>query len=222
MTSIQINDIGAVTEFGMDMNEPGLYVLRGKQGAGKTTVLRTVQLVTDGRTDVTPTKRDGSKRGEATVAGKTLRIAKQIREEGEEGEETEAADSADQYSLKCSEQPSKGFKAALQKLVPHVLDCCGITQEGYDDGLKVIGASFSWKDGEMSATISAAKKIEGCNSPLILHTPHQSEMTGDALGGKFLSPECVKALHSLAGHAQKYVKGKRGKPELFDQDAAED
>jgi DNA repair exonuclease SbcCD ATPase subunit len=83
MTRIEIQDIGPVEEFRFDLPEPGLYVLRGRQGAGKTTILRTVQLAADGRADVTPTKRDGAKKGEATIAGKTIRIAKQIREEGD-------------------------------------------------------------------------------------------------------------------------------------------
>lgn len=82
-TTIEVHDLGPVTEFEYAMDSPGLHVLRGKQGCGKSTVLRTVQLVTDGRTDQTPTKRDGAKRGEATVAGKTVKISKQIREEGE-------------------------------------------------------------------------------------------------------------------------------------------
>src|SRR5262249_10937389 len=62
---------------------PGLFVLRGAHGSGKTTILRTVQLATDGDTGTRPIKRDGVRAGEATVAGKTLRIAKQIRQEGE-------------------------------------------------------------------------------------------------------------------------------------------
>lgn len=82
-TKIAVRDIGPVTEFEYKMTGPGLHVLRGKQGAGKTTILRTVQLATDGRTDIKPTKRDATRRGEATVAGKVLRIAKRVQEEGE-------------------------------------------------------------------------------------------------------------------------------------------
>jgi hypothetical protein len=80
---IEVNNIGPITEFEYEFSGPGLHILRGKQGAGKTTVLRTAQLAVDGRTDVKPTKRDGSPRGEAVVCGKRLRIAKQVREEGE-------------------------------------------------------------------------------------------------------------------------------------------
>lgn len=82
-TSINIKDIGPVTEFAYELASPGLHVLRGKQGAGKTTILRTVQLAVDGRTDIQPEKRDGSPRGQAEVAGRLLRIARQTRQEGE-------------------------------------------------------------------------------------------------------------------------------------------
>ncbi len=80
---ISIKDLGPVTEFEYQLDSPGLHVLKGRNGCGKTTTLRTVQLATDGNTDVRPGKRDGAPRGEATIAGKTLRVVKQIREEGE-------------------------------------------------------------------------------------------------------------------------------------------
>lgn len=81
---IEVNAVGPVVEFEYEMDEPGVHVLKGDHGAGKTTILRTVQLATDGRADGgKPTKRDGAKRGEATVAGKTITIGKSIREEGE-------------------------------------------------------------------------------------------------------------------------------------------
>jgi energy-coupling factor transporter ATP-binding protein EcfA2 len=80
---IQVNNVGAVVEFEYSLNGPGLHVLLGHQGAGKSTVLRTVELAVDGRCDVKPPKRDGSARGEAYVAGHTLRINKQTRVEGE-------------------------------------------------------------------------------------------------------------------------------------------
>lgn len=81
--NIRVNDIGPVVEFDYELSGHGLHILRGHQGAGKTTILRTVQLASDGRTDVRPTKRDGAKEGAADVAGKSIRIKKQVREEGD-------------------------------------------------------------------------------------------------------------------------------------------
>jgi len=83
MPSIHIENIGPITEFEFQMTEPGLYVLEGNPGAGKSTCIRTIQLVVDGRCDVKPTKRDGANRGLAEVAGKTVRISKTTRSEGD-------------------------------------------------------------------------------------------------------------------------------------------
>lgn len=48
---ISLNNIGPIDEFSYELNGPGLHILRGRQGAGKTTILRTVQLAVDGRSD---------------------------------------------------------------------------------------------------------------------------------------------------------------------------
>lgn len=81
--TISVADVGCVQEFAYIMEQPGLHVLRGDQGVGKTTILRCVQLATGVPTDVRLTKRDGTPRGEATVAGRTIKITRQVREEGE-------------------------------------------------------------------------------------------------------------------------------------------
>lgn len=82
---ISVKDVGPVVEFEYDMKRPGLHVLRGQQGAGKSTCLRLAQLAADGRTDPKPTKRDGAVAGEAIVGGKRLVITKRIEESGELG-----------------------------------------------------------------------------------------------------------------------------------------
>lgn len=82
-TEIRVNDIGPVEDFFYPMNGPGLHVLRGPNGSGKTTILRTAEMIVDGQTDARLQKRDGSKRGVATLSGKTLRVSTQIRHEGE-------------------------------------------------------------------------------------------------------------------------------------------
>jgi hypothetical protein len=83
MPAIEVANIGPVEEFAYDMAEPGLHRLLGKHGAGKTTILRTVQLAAGEKPDVKPGKSDGVARGEATIAGKTLKISRTTREEGE-------------------------------------------------------------------------------------------------------------------------------------------
>lgn len=80
---IRVNDIGPVVEFEYALEGYGLHVLKGKNGAGKTTITRVAELAVDGRTDGKLTHRDGTRRGEAYVAGHTIRISKQTRIEGE-------------------------------------------------------------------------------------------------------------------------------------------
>ncbi len=83
MAEIKVRDIGPVVDFELDMNEPGLWIIKGENGVGKTTVIRTVALAVDGTSDVRLTRRDGATRGEADIAGKKIRVMKTIREEGE-------------------------------------------------------------------------------------------------------------------------------------------
>lgn len=80
---IAIRDIGPVIELEYTMDKPGLHILRGKQGAGKTMTLRAVQWAVDGRTDVRPTRRDGTPRGVASVAGRVLQITRRTSQQGE-------------------------------------------------------------------------------------------------------------------------------------------
>ncbi len=110
MVEINVRDIGPIEEFAYEMRSPGLHVVKGMQGAGKTTILRTVQLAVDGRSDIRPVKRDGSPRGEANIGGKTLRIVKQIREEGELTSGIEGAG-----DLSIADMHSPNFKDAATR-----------------------------------------------------------------------------------------------------------
>ena len=80
--SIEINDIGPIEEFSAEL-QPGITVLRGPQGCGKTTILRTVELGVTGDTTGKLTKRDSAKLGTADIAGKLLKINRVTRSEGE-------------------------------------------------------------------------------------------------------------------------------------------
>lgn len=79
--SFSVQDVGPVTEMRGELHH-GLNVLRGAHGSGKTSILRTLQLLADGRTDVKPTKRDKTPSGRASFAGKTITISRQTRSEG--------------------------------------------------------------------------------------------------------------------------------------------
>lgn len=83
--TISVRNIGPVKEFEATLATPGVHVIRGKQGAGKSTILRTVKFAVDGDCDPKPTNHDDAPAGEACVAGKTLRVMKTVREEGDLG-----------------------------------------------------------------------------------------------------------------------------------------
>lgn len=82
MPSVHIENIGPIPDATFDIN-PGVTVIKGAPGSGKSTALRTIQLAVDGRCDMKPTKRDGANRGLIEVDGKVIRITKTTRVEGE-------------------------------------------------------------------------------------------------------------------------------------------
>lgn len=79
---IEVQNVGPIEESSAQLF-PGVTVLRGRNGVGKTTILRAVQLVVDGRTDRPPTKKDGTPRGTARVGGKSIVVMRTVRHEGE-------------------------------------------------------------------------------------------------------------------------------------------
>jgi energy-coupling factor transporter ATP-binding protein EcfA2 len=83
--TIEVRDIGPVEEFTYTLESPGLHVLLGKQGSGKTTVLRTIELALDSKVDVKPTRRDGARRGVANIAGRVLKLMRTQTSTGEIG-----------------------------------------------------------------------------------------------------------------------------------------
>ena len=82
MPSVHIENIGPIENETFNIS-PGVTVLKGAPGSGKSTALRTIQLVVDGHCDMKPTKRDGTNRGLVEIDGRTVRITKTTRVEGE-------------------------------------------------------------------------------------------------------------------------------------------
>ncbi len=80
-TTIEVNDIGPVSEFEYKLDKPGVYVLCGKHGIGKTTILRLIELLIGGRAD-RPQKSDGAKAGTAAVGDRSIRITKRTTYDG--------------------------------------------------------------------------------------------------------------------------------------------
>lgn len=90
--ALTVKDVGPVAEFAYQLEQPGLHVLVGEKGCGKSTILRTLEMAVGGDpAGPKPTKRDGAKGGQLALGldGKefTLKISRTTRTEGELGVE---------------------------------------------------------------------------------------------------------------------------------------
>lgn len=119
----------------------------------------------------------------------------------------------DEFSLTCSEEPNPEFKAALAGLSKAVDEITEISDT------EVRGVSFSNTNGIMGAVITALKKLDGCNSPLVINTPHKPSSPysqGDPNAeDKCLSSAAVKELKKLQAETEKYIAGERAQGEMF-------
>jgi DNA repair exonuclease SbcCD ATPase subunit len=83
MPTIRLNNIGPIEDASFNLDEPGVFLIEGAPGSGKTTALETIQFVVNGQRGDRVERRDGASRGLAEVAGRTIRISKTTRSEGE-------------------------------------------------------------------------------------------------------------------------------------------
>lgn len=164
---IDVKNIGPVDEFHYELTEPGLHVIRGDQGVGKTTILRTVQVAqgADPDRNVKLKVKDGEKKGTATVGGKTLKIAKAVRQEGDidlddigdldisvvAWPNLKTADKRDAHRIAalCSLAGVKPDTKAFQALC----DECRVTEEDWDE--IVFDADIS---DDIVATVASVKR----------------------------------------------------------------
>lgn len=76
----KLTNIGCIADLAIKL-EPGVNILRGRNGAGKTTASNAIARATGA--EVSLEKRDGSPRGEVTGPGVTLKIGAATRQTGE-------------------------------------------------------------------------------------------------------------------------------------------
>jgi hypothetical protein len=83
MTStITVKNIGPVTDFSTELTKGGgLHVLDGPNGCGKTTILRTIEVLSTGNGKLD--KKDGAKQGEASGFGRVLKVKKRTTHTGD-------------------------------------------------------------------------------------------------------------------------------------------
>jgi len=83
--AIEVEDVGPVEVFGYTMEQPGLHLLEGDHGKGKTTILKTVEIASGVPVKEKPSKRRGAKKGKATIGGKRVSITSKTNTSGDLG-----------------------------------------------------------------------------------------------------------------------------------------
>ena len=115
----------------------------------------------------------------------------------------------DELTMTCTDMPRQDFFTALHNLQRHVGVICEFP-ESYDNGITVLGASFTYANDIMGAIITATKKLKYSVTGLNLSTPHKSSRpySGDNDSG-CLDDETVEALEALQAEAEAYLRGDR-------------
>lgn len=126
----------------------------------------------------------------------------------------------DDYSMSSVDRPTVAFTQALSALSADVVQICELPESDADK-LTIRGVSVTWTSDIMGACITALKRLNTANSPLVINTPHlPSEDYGDN-DGPVLREETALRLHRLLLEAEGYIDGDRAQPSLLkDADVA--
>lgn len=79
--TIKIENCGPIKALEVTLGDPGVYVVRGPNGCGKTTLLDTLDVVTNSG-DRKPTKREGAAVGKVEALGVILRLGQKVTRGG--------------------------------------------------------------------------------------------------------------------------------------------
>lgn len=115
--------------------------------------------------------------------------------------------------LKSKEAPHPDFLAALQALKPDVVKLLELPAS-YGKAITVTGIRLTHVKGKRGVVISCQRKIEGCNSPFNLHTPHMTEASDEDANSTWLSDELLALLDTVEARAKEYIEGVRAQAEL--------
>ena len=117
------------------------------------------------------------------------------------------------HVLKTKEPPHPDFVAALQAFKSEVLKLLELPA-GYGKAMTVTGLALTHAKDRVGVVITSQRKLDGCNSPFNLHTPHLQEAGDDDSAGTWLSDDLLKLIGAVEKHAQDYIDGTRAQAEL--------
>jgi len=130
-----------------------------------------------------------------------------------------ALDKKNEISMKCQEEAHPSFYSALEVLDCEVVNICGFPED-YTQRITVKGVNYFWKDGIMSAMISAQLDLEA-GGKITFNTPKKPEKftKDDPDASDQLSDNCIKKLKELINEAEAYIVGRRKvmQEDLFNQ-----
>lgn len=117
-----------------------------------------------------------------------------------------------EHTMRSSDEPRKEFVDAMHNLSDYVLKVCEF-EPTYREGLTVIGVSFSENDTQgLGITVTALKKLEGRNAPLVINTPFIGQDDEHA-GGWPLGTK--RMIDTLETEADKFRRGDRAQSSMF-------
>ena len=101
------------------------------------------------------------------------------------------------------------FNKSLAMLKPVISEICEADESWDLDTLAVIGLSISYDSNDcMGANITALKKLECANSPLVINTPHLKEPAEEQVPGEYKEDDW-QLIEECMDEAKKYARGER-------------
>jgi len=120
--TFQVHDVNGIADLTLSLTDPGVYVMRGRNGAGKTSALNAVRAALGDRS-ATAQPTDGVRSGTVEGPGVTLHVGKNRRRDG-----TPEVGLADSGPLATLIDPRlKGDEARAKARIQALLQLCPVT-----------------------------------------------------------------------------------------------
>ena len=123
-------------------------------------------------------------------------------------------------TIESAEPPRQELKDAMQNMVDHVIAIAELPAS-WREKLTVRGVTITRNDID-GLVITALRKLDGSNSPLVINTPHFTrEERDENQDTNVYSFECGRDLDQLEKEAFLYADGKRQQHQLFAPEPAD-
>ncbi|MDZ7763236.1 MAG: hypothetical protein U5K00_02255 [Melioribacteraceae bacterium] len=129
-------------------------------------------------------------------------------------------DEYDQFNFTTVDKPAPDLINQAMLFRKHVLNLCELPEKDEEiQKLEIKSFSFSWSGEKhiMGCTVTAARKLSGSNTPLILNTPHKIEdfHAEDGDSKQLLPADLVNDAYELMLQINAFIDGEREQLDLF-------